>query len=188
LFVGMRSFKQIEVFALVLLCGCSRMNNQATAGTSSSPCAVAATSGKTAETAAALRQSVENGPLYGLLAQSGQTLSCNIKEESGVITLEYRSTKDAWLRVKRNSSIEYTDQELHAASPLSNAIEVLKRTERATFPGGCNIDWQHGETEPSTEDPTAKEVIYRGDTCNCQARIRTKASGGDVGLILRSAC
>ena len=36
--------------------------------------------------------------------------------------------------------------------------------------------------------PGATETIYRGDTCNCQARVRKDKAGRTVGLVFRSAC
>ena len=94
------------------------------------------------------------------------------------------------MRVTRNAQIEYSDQEVRFASPPSESpVAVLTRTEQAAFDGkGCGIDWRSGDTSAASDDPSARETVYRGDTCNCQARVRSDAKGRVVGLLFRSAC
>ena len=81
------------------------------------------------------------------------------------------------------------DQEARFASPLAeDAVALLTRVEQASFgTPGCGIDWRQPETRPASDDPKATESIYRGDTCNCQARVRSDAAGHVTGLVFRSA-
>jgi hypothetical protein len=54
-------------------------------------------------------------------------------------------------------------------------------------PSGCGISWTKGEEDPPADAAGKREVVYRGDTCNCQGRLIYQ---GDAvaGLVLRSAC
>jgi hypothetical protein len=97
-----------------------------------------------AEAVASLRRTVESGPLYTLAAANGGIAACRAANESGTITLDYNLKDGGWLRVKRQPSIEYTDQEVRFASPLAeNPVAVLTRAEEAAFGADrCCIDWR----------------------------------------------
>lgn len=140
-------------------------------------------------TIVALQRNVEKGPLYTVPAAAG-VAECRIGYESGVIALEYRFRDGGWLRVKRDSSIEYTEQEAHfSLLSQEQAVPILVRAERTAFGvNGCGINWQQTETLPVRDDTSTTETIFRGDVCNCQARIRRDNAGHVVGLALRSAC
>jgi hypothetical protein len=137
-----------------------------------------------------LRRSVEKGPLYTVPAAAAGVASCHVRYDSAVIELEYRFKDGGWLHVKRDARIEYTEQEARfALSPAENPVTILAGAERAAFgPDGCGIDWRQAETQPAGDDPSATETVFRGDVCNCQARIRRDAAGRIVGLVLRSTC
>src|SRR3989442_3033301 len=94
---------------------------------------------KDAVTIASLRRTVEMGPLYTIPATRSGVASCRIGYEEGVITLEYTFRDDGWLRVKRDSRIEYNNQEARFAfPPTENAMPVLTRAERVAFgANGC---------------------------------------------------
>jgi hypothetical protein len=142
------------------------------------------------DTLAAFQRAVERGPLFVVSANRAGVASCRIGVESGTASLEYQFRDGGWLRTKRDPRIEYTDQEARfAVPPAESPITILTRAERVTFGDqGCGIDWKRGETHPAEDDRGAVEAVYRGDTCNCQARVRRDASGRVVGLALRSAC
>ena len=145
---------------------------------------------KDADTIASLRRTVEMGPLYTIPATRSGVTACRIGYDEGVITLEYTFRDGGWLHVKRDSRIEYNDQEARfALPPTEDAVAVLTRAERAAFGDkGCGIDFKEKENQPADDDPTATETIFRGDVCNCQARFRTNTAGRVTGLLLRSAC
>lgn len=135
----------------------------------------------------ALRRSVEQGPLYTIGAAAG-VRECRVSAESGAITLDYAFGSGGSLRVKRDQRIEYTEQDARYTLPASEEpVSVLKRAERAAFgTQGCGIDWTRSESAPAKDG--AAETVFRGDVCNCQARMRRDGAGHVVGLTLRSAC
>jgi len=143
-----------------------------------------------AATVSALRSTVEKGPLYTILTTTAPVASCRIGLDSSGIALEYTFGNGSSLNVKRDARIEYNNQEVRLASPLAeDAVAVLTRVEQSAFgPGGCDIDWGKAETQPAGNTSGSTETIYRGDTCNCQARVRKDPAGRVVGLVFRSAC
>ena len=185
---------RLLVCAGVWLSGCStpRLTGKATAPPAPPPCVAAgeALSPPDVEGVAALRRGVEMGPLYTTQATRAGVAGCRISRESGVIALEYRFRDGGWLRVKRDARIEYTDQETRfVVPPAEPPLAILTRAEQVAFGAkGCGIDWQHAETQPVEGDPAAVDTIFRGDVCNCQARIRNDAAGRVASLILRSTC
>jgi hypothetical protein len=138
---------------------------------------------------AAFQHAVETGPLFTVPASRADVASCRIGYQSGMTSLEYQFRDGGWLRAKRDPRIEYSDQEVRFPVPPENPLAILTRAERATFgENGCGIDWNVNETHAAEDGHGAVEAIYRGDTCNCQARVRSDATGRVVGLTLRSAC
>ena len=139
---------------------------------------------------AALRRSVEAGPLYAAAVTASALVTCRVRHESGSMTLEYQFRDAGWLHVKRDARIEYTEQEAHFAAPPAEPPEaLLARAERAAFGvDGCGIDWRQPETLATEGNSGAKDTVFRGDVCSCQARIRRDGGGRVVGLALRSTC
>lgn len=139
---------------------------------------------------ASLRRTVETGPVYALMARKAGVTSCRTRNESGRLELDYRFLDGGSLCVRHDPSIEYNDLEARFASPLAeDAIALLTRVEQASLGAtGCGIDWRQAETRHVSDDPKATESIYRGDTCNCQARVRSDAAGRVTGILFRSAC
>jgi hypothetical protein len=137
-----------------------------------------------------LRRTVEAGPLYAAATATRELASCRMSQEPDSLTLEYTFRDGGWLRVTQQPRIEYMDQEVRLTSPLAeDAVAVLRRAEQAAFDQqGCGIAWQDAEKQAAEDDTSAMETVYRGDVCNCQARVRTDAAGRVVGLLLRSAC
>jgi hypothetical protein len=166
--------KRLLVLSAILASACSSPS----LSTQVPPCEIANQS----ESIAELRRTVEAGPLYTIPAAGG-VANCRGNVDEGVISLEYNFQGGGWLRVKRDPSIEYNDQEARFGSPLTeDPNAVLKRAELAAFGAdGCGINWEEPEKGP-------EETIFRGDTCNCQARIRHNAAGQAIGLTLRSTC
>jgi len=142
------------------------------------------------ESVAAFQRAIETGPLFTVAASRAAVATCRIGFESGAASIEYQFSDGSWLRAKHDARIDYTDQEVRiAVPPAENPISVLTRAERVAFGDkGCGINWNEKDTQPAADDRAAVEAIYRGDTCNCQARVRSDATGRVVGLILRSAC
>jgi hypothetical protein len=142
------------------------------------------------ETIASLKRAVEDGPIFAASAARTGVASCRVAYDGGVASIDYQLRDGGWLRAKRDAKIEYSDQEARLTTPLAeDAVGVLQRAERASFGAdGCGIDWKEPESKPPDDDRSAVEKIYRGETCNCQARVRSDASGKVFGLMLRSSC
>jgi len=182
------------VVASVLAIACSTLpaTSQSQARAPAPDCVVegnANTASQNAQVVSTLRQAVERGPLYEIASRSG-VASCRIGQDSDAIRLEYVFRDGTTLRATRNLQIEYSDQELRLATPLAESpVPMLTRAERAAFgEKGCGIDWKRPDSKPAADNGTITETVYRGDTCNCQARARADATGRVLTMSLRSAC
>jgi len=164
------------------------------AAASSQPfdCAVSGTSvsSQDNDAVATLRRTVERGPLYAVSAARIGVKACRVNQESAELTLEYTFRDGGSLRVTHQPRIEYTDQEVRFATAFADdPVNVLTLVERAAFgEQGCGIAWRDARTQPAEGDPSSRETIYRGDVCNCQARVRTTPAGRVTGLLFRTAC
>jgi hypothetical protein len=151
----------------------------------------AAPSPEAAAVGKALRDSIEAGPFYTIPAAARGVADCRVRYlPGGFVKLEYRFKGDGALRVKHDAMIEYTEQSADMTlGPGDDPQAILVRAEQAAFgPDGCGIDWSQPKEQPARDNPSVKETVFRGDVCNCQARIRRDAKGQAVGLVLRSAC
>jgi hypothetical protein len=183
------------LFALAALPACvgTAMQTETTSSPSAmSDCAGidATASPQQAADAAALRAATERGPLFATLQTSSSVQACRVRFEPGATEIHWRMTDGGWLRVARDARIELYEQEARLAVPLSEEPTAwLRRAAVAAFgEGACGIDWRASETEAATDGPTATEQVFRGDVCNCQARLRRDATQRVVGALLRRAC
>jgi hypothetical protein len=182
---------------VVWLAGCSSprattpQTAQTAAPASSSDCVPAATLSADARAAAAtLQRAVEAGPIFGAGGGRAAIASCRVAVEDGATSLEYRFRDGSTLRATSDPRIESTEQTVRfVAPPPEDPDAILKRAERAGYGDqGCGIDWNQAETREASDEKGAVDRIYRGDSCNCQARVRRDAGGRVVALTLRSAC
>ena len=137
------------------------------------------------------RLSVERGPLYAAAIASSPVENCELRAEpDGQITLAYRLRDGGSLQAVRNPAIEYTEQTARLRLPAADdPLALLARAERAAFgDAGCGIDWKQADTQPADDERGGTETVYRGEACNCQARVRRDGAGQVRGLLLRSAC
>jgi hypothetical protein len=68
-------------------------------------------------------------------------------------------------------------------------VALLRRAEHAAFGrDGCGIDWRAPAAETAPEQPDARSDVFRGDVCNCQARIGRDARGRTRTLGFSSTC
>ena len=142
-----------------------------------------------------LQAQIQQGPLYQTAAAHSSLTACVWRfPEGGALALEYSFRNGGKLQVQRDAGIEYSNQSLSLAEPPAEPPEtLLKQAERASFgEQGCGIDWQappeQAQPSASAEAGTTSESVFRGKSCNCQARVRKNAAGRAVGLMLRSAC
>jgi hypothetical protein len=177
----------------VTACSTSPRATQESARPAVPPCVVTAESTLSPQARdhlASFQRAVETGPLFAASAGVTGVASCRVGAESGVTSVEYQLRDGGWLRATHDPRLEYSDQEVHFAAPRTDdPVAILTRAERAAFgEQGCGIDWKTVETHTPDDDRSVVEQIYRGETCNCQARVRRDARGRILGVILRSAC
>lgn len=137
-----------------------------------------------------LEQRVETGPFYKkMFQQLGKPQSCSANQEGDAVALSYVFPKDARLDVQANAAIESSMQK--AAFPGLNrekALALLKKGESESYgKDGCGINWKQPENETMDDPAGAHATVFRGDSCNCQARILYKGNAV-VALVLSSAC
>ena len=140
--------------------------------------------------ATALQQRAVTMPLFlAAIAPSGMT-SCTVARDDGEVSLRYAARDGSSLRLARDDSIEYNDQEARLAVPLREApIAMLKRAEQAAFAAkGCGIDWTTPEFIAEKTPGGGTTALYRGDVCNCAARVHRTAGGLIDAVGLRSTC
>lgn len=130
--------------------------------------------------------SIESGPI---LRRAGRPDSCEARSEGSSLWLKYKFAKGGELEAHRDPAIELTEQRLTKARlSTKTALALLERTERWAFgKHGCGIAWKKLPTKEPGATPDCYELAYRGDDCNCQARL---VYGKDhlIGLVFRSAC
>jgi hypothetical protein len=104
--------------------------------------------------------------------------------------LDYRFRDGSRLHVARDDGIEFSEQTLEVASPMTeDPLLLLQRAERASFGDkGCAIGWQSPNTQSSAANAVRSEDVFYGEICNCQARVGRDATNRVIALTLRSAC
>jgi len=155
-------------------------------GAPSCPLDVTASDPALQRTYAEFRRSIESSPFARRL---GRPASCAARVEDGSIRLEYVSTKGAKLEAKRDPAIEHTEQRL-SVTGLSRkaALALLQRTERWAFgEKGCGIAWKKSSEREDGPVPGSREVVYRGEACNCQGRL-VYSGEALTALVFSSAC
>ena len=76
-----------------------------------------------------------------------------------------------------------------ATSTDAELKELFGRIERqAQGSEGCGIDWAQQPEKAAGDDPSLTDELFRGDTCNCQARVRRNRDNRVVGLLFRATC
>jgi hypothetical protein len=124
-----------------------------------------------------------------MLQQLGKPQTCSAKHEGDAISLSYDFPKDAHLDEQVNRAIESSRQ--RATFPGLNremALALLKNGESDSYgKDGCGIDWRRPADETTDDPPGSRATVFRGDSCNCQARIVYQGDSV-VALVLSSAC
>jgi len=130
-----------------------------------------------------------SAPFYRELAgKSEAAASCALRRNGDNMILLYTFANGGRLQATVNPVIEFAEQRaaFHLISE-QRALALLRDAEKHAFgPDGCGIEWEQPEKEESAAGRSS-EIVYRGDTCNCQARQLIK-DGRIIALVLRSAC
>jgi hypothetical protein len=136
------------------------------------------------------QQRVSTGPFFReLVRRNGAPNSCSVEVNGSNLTLIYGFRRKARLEARANASIEYFQQRMQVQGlEEPQAMELLKKNEIDAFGAqGCGIDWQRQSEESPGAEPGTREVVYRGDTCNCQGRLVYNGNAL-VALVSSSAC
>ena len=139
---------------------------------------------------AEFRRTVEAGPLFAALTQKfGKPNEPKVQADADGVTLTYQFHGGAHLEAKSNPAIEHWEQT--ATLPglsRERALRLLKAAAQTGFgEGGCGLDWAKPEEQSDDGAKGLHSVVYRGDGCNCQARILMKGKV-IMGLALSSSC
>jgi hypothetical protein len=137
----------------------------------------------------AFQQALTSAAFYKELSHRGRPLSCEMGLDEGIIRLSYAFRGKASLEAQVNLGSESIEIRMQVQSiGVNRAMALLKKAEKDAFgQNGCGIAWDHPAEELPGEKAGSREVVYRGDACNCQARL-VYAGKSVVALILRSAC
>jgi hypothetical protein len=138
----------------------------------------------------AFQQALTAGPFYKELSRrAGKPRECKVAIDDGGITLSYSFRGNASLFSQVSAANESTDQRMQVRSIAAQAaMSLLMRAAKDAFgQDGCGIVWNKPAEELPGEQAGSREVVYRGDACNCQARL-IYAGKSIVALVLRSAC
>jgi hypothetical protein len=139
---------------------------------------------------ASLLRRAESAPLFDAAIAASPVAACAVAGADASLVATYTAANGNAYRLQRDEHIEYSDEEARFAVPPRTApLNLLQDAERAAFaPAGCGIDWSHPEASPAAAASGSAVTVYRGDVCNCQARLHRSSAGVVVALGLRSAC
>lgn len=139
---------------------------------------------------AEMQAGIEKSLFYSIPAASVGIKECSIRDDSGVLQLEYRFKNSGWLRVVGDERIEYSMQEIRYIFPSTDeAMATLKHGLKDWFGGvDCGIDWSKPKVVVANDDASAMETVYWGEVCNCSARIRRDSGNRVIGLRISSVC
>ena len=134
------------------------------------------------------QQRVEAGPIYKeLLLRLGEPERCAAKLNGENTALSYAFRNEA---ISMPASVPVSNilssTPNFEASMETKARALLQQSERDAFgQDGCGIDWNRPESESKGEHSSSRAVVFRGTSCNCQARILYRGKAV-VGLALKS--
>jgi hypothetical protein len=136
------------------------------------------------------RVNVESSILYKMVTSQKNITSCQIAfTPGGNFFIQYKFPDKTRFSVERNPTTEHTEEIAHIE--ISTPPEtLLKQIEKANFSirDGCKIDWADPEIRKSKIIDGATDTIFRGEVCNCQARIQRSAMGRVTELGFKSTC
>lgn len=136
------------------------------------------------------RARVEASPFFReALARHGAADACELRVETGALVVSFRFPGGGEVRGSTDPSIETSDLRATLRGiDEKAALALLRNAERAAYgEEGCGIRWNDAAREPSILGAEGEDTVFRGDVCNCQARM-SSTSPGTFRLLLRSAC
>lgn len=132
---------------------------------------------------------MERGDLFAVSGAQSR-VACSVRLAGSEVEIQHRFVDGSVLSGKFDSSIEYAEQRLLFASPRAmDGLAVLSGAERNAFGAeGCGVRWDAPESSEAVESRAATESTYRGEVCNCQARMTRDGEGGVLALSFSSSC
>jgi hypothetical protein len=137
-----------------------------------------------------VQQTVQAGVFYlELLHRFEKPESCRVKMDGTSVTLAYVFPHGARLEAQFDSAIEYSEQHLVLRGLNQDAaLTLLKKGAADAFgDDGCGLDWSQSKDETDGVEHAMHSAVYRGTSCNCQARLMYRGKIV-VGLALSSSC
>jgi len=134
---------------------------------------------------------IKAGPFYKeLLRRRGKPSTCQLAINGDNLTVTFGFRGGAQLLAKANPAIEYSEQRMDLRGlTRSQALALVKAGEKQAWGAkGCGIRWRSPDEDSPGDQPGSHEVVYRGDNCNCQARLVYEKRNVLAALVLRSAC
>ena len=133
---------------------------------------------------------IQAGPFYHALeTQLGPARTCTRSVQAGALRIAYEFPHNGTLVAQTDPRIEFSEQRVSLQGLDEDEAKTLLQAAEANAFGatGCGLDWGHHTTEDPGTFGGSPEVVYRGDACNCQARVLYDDERV-IGLMLRSAC
>jgi hypothetical protein len=137
-----------------------------------------------------LEEHLRAGPFYKELRREfGKPLSCGLEFGDQRVGLTYAFRGSVQLSAEIDRGVESSEERVEIPRmEMTKAIALLKAAEKYAYGrSGCGIMWDHPEEESSDGPPGSREAVYRGEDCNCQARV-TSRNHYALSLVLKSAC
>jgi hypothetical protein len=135
-------------------------------------------------------QRIEASPFYLLLRKRlGLPTRCAWDTVAGGLRLTYEFRDGGRLEARADPRIGLDERRLSLPGlSAREAAAVMRHSESAAFgEGGCGIAWASSPSEERAADDGTREVIYRGDVCNCQAQLLYRQARL-VQVVFGSAC
>jgi hypothetical protein len=190
--VTSRKLAALVLVALLAACGSDANRAHAMAKVGPPPCTGDLSKASTPLQKAypSFQRQIQAGPFYHALEQQlGPARSCTRSVQAGALRIAYEFPHNGTLVAQTDPRIEFSEQRVSLQGlDEDEAKSLLQAAEANAFGApGCGLDWEHHITEEPGIFGGSQEVVYRGDACNCQARVLYDDEKV-IGLVLRSAC
>jgi hypothetical protein len=187
-----RTFVALALVGLLTACGAGAKKADATAKVGPPVCTgdLSKAAAKLQKAYPSFQRHIEAGPLYQALEQRlGPPRRCARSLQAGALRLTYEFPRNGALVAQIDPRIEYSEQRVNLQGlEEAEAKGLLQAAETNAFGAtGCGLNWERSVTEEPGTIGSSSEVVYRGDACNCQARV-VYDDEKVIGVVLRSAC
>ena len=191
-FMTRENVAALVLAALLAACGSGANKAGSTASVSALVCTgdLSKASAPLQKAYPSFQRRIQAGPLYHALEQQlGLAQACTRSVQAGALRIAYEFPRNGTLVAQSDPRIEFSEQRVNLQGlDEGEAKGLLQAAEADAFGAtGCGLDWEHHITEEPGTFGGSQEVVYRGDACNCQARVLYDDEKV-IGLILRSAC